>query len=419
MEKLIVGVDLQTEYTEYSYWDEEKQDALSVSDSKEQESTQYKNALFYSTKENKWYFGADAQEQYMTQAGQYFEDIIKKLSAPASMVIEGQEYDYKDLFCIMIRSQLEHCFGADLPKLSKMIITSPLADEQMVKLMDRLAKTLGLKNDQIELVSPNIATLFYVFHQDSGIWTNGVAIFQYDEEGMKLQRIGVQRYQRPMRITITNEILERMPESSASNEEKDKEFTAICRSLFVGRNRGASGVYLLGDGFKENWIEQSAQVLCQGRRAFVGQNIHAKGACIAAQSGSAAISQDGSVFVETPGMIHYDIGVKVNYHGEEQIAPIALGEREWFNVDGKATIFLDGTNRIEIVMYHQASREMTKEVIEIKGLPKRPPKTTKLEIRVRYLDAHRGEICIRDKGFGTMYPTTGKVYRKEFILPEE
>ena len=96
---------------------------------------------------------------------------------------------------------------------------------------------------------------------------------------------------------------------------------------------------------------------------------------------------------------------------------IALGEQEWFALTGSACIFLDDTNRIEIDMYHRGTNEMVKEIIEIKGLPKRPPKTTKLKISVRYLDAKRGEICIEDKGFGALYPTTGKMYVKEFQLP--
>ena len=58
------------------------------------------------------------------------------------------------------------------------------------------------------------------------------------------------------------------------------------------------------------------------------------------------------------------------------------------------------------------------ETIEIYGLPARPPKTTKLSIEVEYYGADKGAIVIRDMGFGNLYPTTNKIYRKEFDISE-
>ena len=55
-------------------------------------------------------------------------------------------------------------------------------------------------------------------------------------------------------------------------------------------------------------------------------------------------------------------------------------------------------------------------MIEIHGLPKRPPKTTKISIEIEMLDEKTGAIVIRDVGFGKIYPTTRKIYRKEFTL---
>lgn len=418
MKKFVAGMDLQIEYAQFCYYDEEQGDAVSVSRHAEEEAYMCSNDLFFQTENKTWYCGETAQELYMTKLGQYYPDILKHLGDYSVIIVDGQEYDYMDLFCILIKLQLEQCFGAEAAGISKLVISSPMANSILLKAVQRLTKFLKLAKEQIELVSPVVATLFYVFRQDSSVWNNGVALFHYDTKEMMLERMRVQRYQKPMKITITKERLS-MPAWNAAPEEKDAAFKDLCKTLFAGRTNNVSGVYLLGEGFSDNWLNQSADVLCRGRRVFVGQNLCAKGACYAAFSGSAAISQDGSVYVKAPGMIHYDIGVKVLYQGREQIAPIVLGEREWFNIEGSASIFLDDTNRIEIDMYHRGRNELIQEVIEIKGLPKRPPKTTKLQISVRYLDEMRGEICIRDKGFGTMYPTTGKVYRKEFVLPEE
>lgn len=417
MENLAIGIDLQVNYMEISYFDEEKQESVEVKESSGGKMTQYPLDLFYSSKENVWIAGLEASEHYMSEAGEFYTDLLSHIGDRTVAVAGGQEYDGTDLFCVMVCTQLQQSFGKELAKLRKVVITSPFAGLELQKAVKRLAKYLHLKREQIELVSPTMATLFYIFSQETNIWDFGVGIFEYTEKGLTLKRIGVNRYQRPMRISVTDEVFDTMPPMSAEAEEKDIAFSQICKNAFRGRSKNVSGVYLLGEGFEQDWLDRAAGNLCQSRRVFMGQNMCVNGACLAAQSGSAAINSDGNIYVEAPGIIHYDIGVKVLYQGREQIAPIALGEQEWFALTGSACIFLDDTNRIEIDMYHRGTNEMVKEIIEIKGLPKRPPKTTKLKISVRYLDAKRGEICIEDKGFGALYPTTGKMYVKEFQLP--
>jgi hypothetical protein len=416
MKKLIVGMDLQREYASFSYLDEEEKDVVDVKQG--EDVLHIDNSLFFLNEDQSWHVGEDAMQLYVTRSGVMYDKILEHLGERSVLVIAGQEYDYTDLFCILLKMQLEQAFGS-VTALDKLVISSPAADAVMNHAVHRFSQFLHLDEEQIELVSPTIANLFYIFQQDGNVWNNGVAVLCYDKCGMQLERIGVKRYQRPMHIRVTREKIDEMPPITAEAQDKDQALVQVCKAHLTGRERNVSGVFLVGEGFAQNWLDASAQLLCRGRRVFVCDNLYAKGAGYAAASGSAAISTDDSVYVEAPGMIHYDIGVKVMYEGREQIAPIVLGEREWFNIDGNASIFLDDTNRIEIAMYHRGTRQLEQEVIEIRGLPQRPPKTTKLNIRVRYLDARRGEICIRDKGFGTMYPTTGKVYRKEFELPEE
>lgn len=418
MEKLVVGMDIQTEYVEACFFDADTEDAVEVVEASSGEMKRVSNDLFFSVEENCWYCGVKAQEMYMVKPGQMFSDIYDKLGSDSIIVAGGREYNYMDLFCVLVRLQLEQLFGEETGKLSKLVISSPMADTVLNKAVGRLARFLKLDKEQVELISPALGRLFYIFSQDSSVWSYGAGIFHYDEK-LILERIQVLRYQNPMKITISKESFDAMPPIDASNTEKDNAFREVVREAFFGRSKAVSGVYLVGKGFQNNWLDNSLDYLCRGRRVFMGQNMCAKGACYAAASGSAAISPKGNVYVNAAGMIQYDIGIKVIYQGREQIAPIALGGREWFATTGSATIFLDDTNRLEIDMYHRGTNELVKEVIEIKGLPNRPPKTTKLKITVRYLDERRGEICIRDKGFGTMYPTTGKMYIKEFLLPEE
>ena len=68
------------------------------------------------------------------------------------------------------------------------------------------------------------------------------------------------------------------------NEDKAKEVDEMfCRFIeSVFDKRIVSSVFLTGEGFENNWYPKSLRVLCNGRRAFIGNNLYSKGACYTA-----------------------------------------------------------------------------------------------------------------------------------------
>ena len=163
-------------------------------------------------------------------------------------------------------------------------------------------------------------------------------------------------------------------------------------------------------------MKQSATVLCQGRRVFVGQNIYTKGACYRSLGGVYTESLS-RYFIDTEQTVKTNIGINL-MDEKNTFWPIVYGGLEWFNTRGRVVVFLDDTRRIQIVYQDILTEEEYIETIEIYGLPARPPKTTKLSIEVEYHGADKGAIVIRDMGFGNLYPTTNKIYRKEFDISE-
>ena len=43
--------------------------------------------------------------------------------------------------------------------------------------------------------------------------------------------------------------------------------------------RRLNSVYLIGDGYRDGWADESLHYLCRGRRVFQGNNLYSKGAC--------------------------------------------------------------------------------------------------------------------------------------------
>ena len=198
-----------------------------------------------------------------------------------------------------------------------------------------------------------------------------------------------------------------------SIEELDRFFAGIAKAKM--RETYITTVYLTGPGFNDNWLDQATRVLCDGRRVFMGQNIYTQGACFHARHG--AYEADKDFVLCTEGSMTFDIGVSIgDMEGRKVFHPIAIGGREWYNMRGSVNVFLDDTNRVDMIYRDKVTKEVQEEIIEIHGLPKRPPKTTKLSLEVELYNEKTGAIVIRDVGFGKIYPTTNKIYRKEFSV---
>ena len=161
-------------------------------------------------------------------------------------------------------------------------------------------------------------------------------------------------------------------------------------------------------------MKLSAEALCKGRRVFVGQNIYTKGACYRSLGGIYTESL-GRYFIDTEQTVKTNIGINL-MDEKKTFWPIAYGGLEWFNTRGRVELFLDDTRRVQIVYQDILTEDELRETIEIYGLPARPKKTTKLSIEVEYYGADKGAIVIRDLGFGSLYPSTNKIYRKEFDI---
>ena len=63
-------------------------------------------------------------------------------------------------------------------------------------------------------------------------------------------------------------------------KDADMRFCRFIEGVFD--KRIVSSVFLTGEGFENNWYPTSLRVLCNGRRAFIGNNLYSKGACYTA-----------------------------------------------------------------------------------------------------------------------------------------
>ena len=79
---------------------------------------------------------------------------------------------------------------------------------------------------------------------------------------------------------------------------------------------------------------------------------------------------------------------------------------------------LDDTEELVFVVNLPDETVRKRVAMALKGLPKRPNRTTRLALTLKYVSSKDCEITVKDLGFGEMYPSSGKTW-KELVRWDE
>ncbi len=415
-EAYYIGMDLCPDTTQISFYNDIKREPETVNQLNNKETYMMPNILFYSNKTGDWYVGSEASEARFKEDGVILDELYKNASSENSVEVGGVSYTYKKLFLMMLKMHINSfLYRYEGATVKKLVITIPEYNKQLFRVLKGFYRELAIPETSVEITSHLDSGLYYVFNQNPELFVNSVALFDYSAEGLIYSRIDVTRGKTPEVITVTQEDYSRQFNLTAfkgDNIQMDEAFAKIVahemKQTFI------SSVFLTGLGFSEKWMNHSRNILCQGRRVFAGQNIYTKGACYKAVGGEYSEFYKKH-FVETSENVLYDIGISSGDE-EDTFIGVTKGGNQWYNTVGKINVILDDTDRLTLVYKNLKNDEKTRETVKLFGIPKRPNKTSKFSIEVEFDDPRRGAVVIRDVGFGKLFPTTNKIYRKEFEL---
>ena len=411
-----IGMDLCSDFTQLSYYNDITREPESVSQLNNKDTYLMPNILFHSTDTGHWYVGGEASEARFNEEGIIIDAIFENLQSTAVVTIDGEDYSYSDLFVKMVKLHIDSfLYRYEDATIRKLVISLPEYDARIYQLLSGLWKLMDVPESAIEITSHLDSGLFYIFNQEQGLWINSVALYDYNADGLDYYRIDTSRNKKPEIITVTHEdYSSQMSMAKYGNDtyQMDADFARIAE--YELKKAYISSVYLTGVAFNSKWMKKSTAVLCQGRRVFVGQNIYTKGACYRAVGGDYRDFYD-RFFIETKENVLFDVGLALEDE-KDSFYPIVSGGKQWYNIRGRINVILDDTDSITLIYRSRHTEAEKREVVKIHGIPKRPNKTTKLSLEVEFENPTDGAVIIRDLGFGKLFPTTNKIYRKEFSI---
>ena len=308
--------------------------------------------------------------------------------------------------------------------IRQLVFTVPEINVDIVRLLKGIGQRCGVPKGNIYVQDYKESFCNYMLYQPKELWQYEAALFHCDRHEVKAcmlrkLRTGFGKGNDSF-ITVDEVACARMEELSAvypvlnvdRAREADTQFRQFIQGVF--EKKLVSSVFLVGEGFENSWYPQSLKVLCNGRRAFHGNNLYSKGACYTAYR-RAMERQDSFVYLDETKMMD-QICLRMRVQGKEKWVPIVSWGTRWYEADTQCEVLLENTDDIEIHIESLAGAQMRVERVALHGLPKRNNYTLRLQIKVLFADEKKCRISFKDLGFGEFFPATDFYMEKEIRL---
>ncbi|MBR1627684.1 MAG: hypothetical protein IJ679_00255 [Lachnospiraceae bacterium] len=392
------GIDIGEKSTLLSYYRRDMAEPVTVSSQMGSEMYQIPTFLAKKRGVGQWFFGNDAIRQVQLSMAVGVDGLLEKARNKEYVLIDTEEYPAEDLLLIFLKKLLLVQGRVSGIPIAKLVITVDVLDEVAIALFTVLATRMGLETDQLLLLDHRECFYYYALSQDPSLYLHDVLLYDYTQSHIRECLLKRNTSTRPQVINMYFRNL------GAVNFNKDRSFDDSIRKTLSGGL--ISAVYLIGDGFDGDWMKQSLQRLCQGRRVFIGKNLYSKGACYA------GMVRDG--ILEWPFVyigdndLKLNVSLKVIDHNEMGFVTLISAGDSWYDAHGECEVILDGTPQIECWIQGPESRKATVETIELKGLPTRENRTTRLRISAKPRSDKEVVLVVADLGFGELCASSGK-----------
>lgn len=415
--QLLIGFEITNETSQIYYYQAQTGDAVPIFLTQNQSNPLFPTCLAVKESTKEWMIGEEAIRISSLDGSFFIEKLLEKLDNQESITVYGVTFTpemlltkfFKKAFMV-VRQQFLNS------SIQKLVITVPNLTPRMTDLIYLSLEELGLLSDRVHIIGQVQSYMYYVLSQKPEIWAHDVSLFTYDETGLFYYNLTINRRMQPYTV-----IVDRMDLSNELTPE-DFEQEPIERILYrleklmnqVLYRRLTSAVFVTGKGFEGNWVRDVLVRLSSSRRVFLGQNLYAKGACLAAK-GFFDDSFQNYLFLSDE-MITSNISLRLYENAKEVDYIMVKAGTPWWKATNTVTVILDQTKELSFTVTNLLNREPLHEVLSLDGLMERENKTIRLSVTVQFIDRDSAIVTVRDVGFGVFYDTNYRIWEQMLTL---
>lgn len=415
--QLLLGFEITNEFSQIYYYQSQNQDAIPFFMTQNQSNPLFPTCLAVKESTKEWMIGEDALRLFDLGGAVFIDNLLHKIENKESITIYGVTFTpemlltkfFKKAFMV-VRQQFLNS------SIQKLVITVPNLTPTMTELIYLSLEDLGLLKSRVHIISQVQSYMYYVLSQKAEIWAHDVSLFTYDERGLFYYNLTVNRRMQPYAVIVNSMNLSNELTSEVFEQEPVERILYRLEKIMnqVLYKRLTSAVFVTGKRFEGNWVREVLIRLSSSRRVFLGQNLYAKGACLAAK-GFIEDSFSNYLFLSDE-MITSTISLRVYENAKEIDYCLVKAGTPWWKANNTVTVILDQTKELCFTVTNLLKREPLHEVLSLDGLLERENKTIRLSITVHFVDQSTAIVTVRDVGFGVFYETNYRIWEQILTL---
>lgn len=399
--KLYAGLDLGNEYAQLTYYTKQMEEPDTISTVAGSEIYQIPIALCKRQGIGQWYYGREALMVMEREEGYGSDHLWRRALAGEKVRIEGEKYTAAELLVLFIRKllQLPQKLGASL-ELAFITVTIDTLNQDKMRLIAELMKMMDVPKEQYAVMDYQESFYYYALSQKEELWIHDAALFDYAKSNLRYYYMERNQTSTPQVVNIHQK------NYGPLIGNKDTAFSDVIVDAFS--RKIYSSVYLIGDGFDGDWMQQSLRYLCNGRHVFIGKNLYAKGACYASMVRT-GIKEWNYVYIGENEM-KVNVSLKVMDGEDLSFHTLISAGENWYEAKQECEVLLSDTKTVDFWLQLPDSREAKIESLELTDLPNRPERMTRLRIITEAVSDSEIKVLIQDLGFGDVYRRSGKTW---------
>ncbi|MDF2589230.1 MAG: hypothetical protein K0S41_3071 [Anaerocolumna sp.] len=416
---LIVGFDLCDDYSQITCFSNKTMEPESICLNLDKTKYLIPTVLGVKKHSKDWIFGEDVIQNENTDTVEIIKGLLDKVEKNEETTVLGVKFGPITLLEKYLRKCL-HLLKLYYPSnnILKIVITLKEVTKNLETGVYNALDNLGIGKDRAYVTSHMQSYQYYALSQSKDLWMNDIGLFDFDHIGLTYHQISINRKSHPYFVQMIEKdfsdvLNNKMLSDNTKTEQLSYTFDNIAKNVL--HKQIVSTLYITGKGFEHNFADKVLRDLCVGRRVFKGQNLYAKGACYLAKERCGEHKLD-DFLIASGEMITTTISLAGYFDAKGVEVILAKAATPWHEIDEKLDLLLDETEQVDISIKNVVSMSQTTYNILLDGLPNRPNKMTRVQVRLKFLNKSTAIITVKDLGFGEFYPSSNRIWEKEIIL---
>lgn len=400
-EGVIYGIDISPERALISYINPKDKKPTTVSMVFGEEDYCIPMAVAKKSGMGQWFIGDEAIERSHESDVTLVPDFYNKALKNENIIVDAELFSGEEILAIYLRQLFTMAQNlSGMTETSFICFAVSEVSKDVADLFTRCAGRLGIASDKVGIIEKKEAFYYYCLSQPEEIRMHDVVLFENYDTAVYAIRLSVNNQLSPKVVSLEEKYF------TLDAVDKDASFDDAEQEMLKGSL--VSTVYLTGPGFSRDWMNISLQRAMLGHKVFAGQNLYTSGACYAALVRLHVVYWPFVYIGDNE--LKLNVSLMVSDLNQMRFYSLISAGRSWYEERGECEVILDGSPKISVYIQKPDSRKAVESVLNLKDIPVREPRLTRLRITAVPVSDTMVKLSIFDLGFGEIAKGSGKTF---------